>query len=57
VNRAFLIIAIPAFLVSFTWMTFGWGWKISVPVTILELAAAIGGVVYLRKREARATEK
>ncbi|HEV2491316.1 MAG TPA: hypothetical protein VGT03_16045 [Candidatus Acidoferrales bacterium] len=49
-NRAFLIIATPAFLVSFAWLRFGYGWKIALLVVLLELAAAIGGVIYLRRR-------
>lgn len=53
-NRAFLIIAIPAFIVSFTWLAFGYGWKVALVVVLLELAAAIGGVMYLRRRNSRA---
>jgi hypothetical protein len=49
-NRAFLIIAIPAFCVSFAWLAIGYGWKIALVVVLLELAAAIGGVIYLRRR-------
>ncbi|HKW90120.1 MAG TPA: hypothetical protein VJN21_15320 [Candidatus Acidoferrales bacterium] len=49
-NRAFLIIAIPAFIVSFAWLAFGYGWRVALAVVVLELAAAIGGVVYLRRR-------
>jgi uncharacterized membrane protein len=56
-NRAFLIIAIPAFLVSFAWLTFGYGWKIAVVVVLLELAAAIGGVIYLRRRSSQAARR
>jgi len=53
-NRAFLIIAIPAFIVSFAWLAFGYGWKIALVVVLLELAAAIGGVIYLRRRGSQA---
>lgn len=49
-NRAFLIIAIPAFLVSFAWLAFGYGLKVAVAVILLELVAAIGAVIYLRRR-------
>lgn len=53
-NRAFLIIAIPAFIVSFAWLAFGYGWKIALLVVLLELAAAAGGVIYLRRRGSQA---
>lgn len=53
-NRAFLIIAIPAFIVSFAWLGFGYGLKVAIPVILLELAAAIGGVIYLRRRGSQA---
>ena len=53
-NRAFVIIAIPAFLVSFAWLAFGYGWKTALIVVLLELAAAIGGVIYLRRRSSQA---
>lgn len=56
-NRAFLIIAIPAFLVSFAWLAFGYGWKIALAVILLELAAAIGAVIYLRRRGSQAGRK
>lgn len=55
-NRAFYIIAVPAFIVSFCWLYFGWGLRVAVPVIIGELAAAIGGVIYLR-RKARVTQQ
>jgi hypothetical protein len=54
-NRAFYIIAVPAFIVSFCWLYYGWGLEVAIPVILVELAAAIGGVVYLR-RKARLTE-
>jgi hypothetical protein len=53
-NRAFYIIGIPAFITSFLYLTIGWGFRVSVPVTILELGAAIGGIIYLRRRNAAA---
>ena len=53
-NRAFLIIGIPAFIVSYCWLAFGYGWKIALPVVLVELAAAIGGVIYLRRRGSQA---
>jgi hypothetical protein len=53
-NRAFYIIAAPAFLVSFLWMYYAWGLKVAVPVIAGELGAAVWGVIYLRRKEARA---
>lgn len=54
VNRAFYIIAVPAFIVSFLWMYYGYGLKVAVPVIVGELAASIGGVIYLRRKAAQA---
>jgi Na+-driven multidrug efflux pump len=50
-NRAFYIIAIPAFIVSFCWLFYGWGLGIASAVIIVELVAAIGGMIYLRRRK------
>ena len=52
-NRAFYIIAAPAFIVSFLWMYYAWGLKVAVPVVGAELVAAIGGVIYLERRAAQ----
>lgn len=52
-NRAFYIIAAPAFIVSFLWMYYAWGLKVATPVVGGELAAAIGGVIYLRRKAAQ----
>lgn len=52
-NKAFYIIAIPAFIVSFCWLYFGWGLKIALATILLELAAAIAGVIYLRRKAER----
>lgn len=49
-NRAFLIIAIPAFVVTFCWLTIGYGLRVAVPVVAAELAVAAGAVIYLRRR-------
>ncbi|MGB8523076.1 MAG: hypothetical protein WCD43_08930 [Candidatus Acidiferrales bacterium] len=49
-NRALLIIAIPAFLVSIFWLTIGWGWRTAFVGGCVELAIAIGAVVYFRRR-------
>ena len=50
-NRAFYIIAIPAFITSFCWLTFGWGWRLASIVTGVELVIAIAAVIYLLRRE------
>jgi hypothetical protein len=52
-NRAFAIIAIPAFIVSFVWLYVGYGMAVAAPVIVVELAAAIGGIIYLRRRAAQ----
>jgi len=49
-NRAFYIIAIPAFIVSFCWLYLGWGWKVALATILLELSAAIAGMIYLRRK-------
>jgi Zn-dependent protease with chaperone function len=53
-NRALLLIAIPAFLVSIFWLTLGWGWRTATVVGFMELAIATGAVNYFsRKRPPR----
>jgi hypothetical protein len=49
-NRALLIIAIPAFLVSLFWLTIGWGWRTALVGGCVELAVVIGAVVYITRR-------
>ena len=49
-NRALLVIAIPAFLVSIFWLTIGWGWRTALVVGCVELAVAIGAVTYVTRR-------
>ena len=49
-NRAFLVIGIPAFTTSVMWFLFAYGWRMAIPLTILELAVIIGGVIYVRRR-------
>jgi hypothetical protein len=51
-NRAYYIIGIPAFITSFLYLSIGWGFRVSIPVTAAELAAAIGGIAYMRRRKA-----
>jgi hypothetical protein len=54
-NKAFLIIGIPAFILSFVWLAIGYGLRVAVPVILLELAVAIGAVIYLRRRDSQAS--
>jgi hypothetical protein len=49
-NRAFLIIAIPAFLVSIFWLTLGWGWHAAVIGGCLEIVVGVAAVVYAARR-------
>jgi hypothetical protein len=49
-NRGFLIIAIPAFVVSIFWLTLGWGWHAAVIGGCLEIAIAVGAVIYVTRR-------
>jgi hypothetical protein len=49
-NRAFLIIAIPAFLVSIFWLTLGWGWQTALIGGCLEIAIGTGVAVYAARR-------
>jgi membrane protein implicated in regulation of membrane protease activity len=50
-NRAFLIIGIPAFVTSFCWLAFGWGWRVATIVTGAELVVVIGAVIYILRRQ------
>jgi hypothetical protein len=50
-NRAFLLIGIPAVVTSFLWLAFGWGWRLAAAVTGVELVVAILGVTYLLRRQ------
>ena len=50
-NRAFLIIAIPAFLVSIFWLTLGWGWHTAVIGGCVEIAIGVGIVICTARRQ------
>jgi membrane protein implicated in regulation of membrane protease activity len=50
-NKAFVIIGIPAFITSFLYLTFGWGLKVSIPVTALELVLGVGWYAYLSRND------
>ena len=50
-NKAFLIILVPAVIVSLAWLTVGWGTRVSVPVGIAVLVAGLAcAAVLLRRR-------
>jgi hypothetical protein len=49
-NRGFLIIAIPAFLVSIFWLTVGWGWHTALIGGCVEIALGAGVVIYAARR-------
>jgi uncharacterized membrane protein len=51
-NRAYLIVGIPAFVTSFMWLAFGWGWRFAAVVTGVELVVVIAAVIYLLRRQA-----
>jgi len=48
-NKALIIIGIPAFITSFLYLTLGWGFKVSVPVTAVEILLAFGWYSYLSR--------
>jgi len=56
-NRAFLVVGIPAVITSFCWLAFGWGWRLAIGVTAAELVIITGVVIYvLRRQKQRAGE-
>jgi hypothetical protein len=56
-NRAFLIVGIPAVITSFCWLAFGWGWRVAIAVTGAEIVAITAVVVsILRRPKQRANE-
>jgi membrane protein implicated in regulation of membrane protease activity len=50
-NRAFLVVGIPAVITSFCWLVFGWGWRVAVSVTAAELVAITAFVIYVLRRQ------
>jgi len=56
-NKAFYIIGVPAFIVSFCWLTFGWGLRTAWIVTGSELAIAIAAIVYFSRKKSSRTDK
>jgi membrane protein YdbS with pleckstrin-like domain len=55
-NKAFLIILIPAVIVSLAWITAGWGFRVSVPVGIVVLLIALVSTIVLLRRRRRNPE-
>jgi len=52
-NRAFYIIGVPAFLVSFCWFWFGWGLRLAATISGIELGVVIAAIIYFQRRESR----
>jgi hypothetical protein len=50
-NRAFLIVGIPAVITSFCWLAFGWGWRVAVTVTGSEIIVITAFVIYILRRQ------
>jgi len=56
-NKAFYIIGVPAFIVSFCWLLFGWGLRTALIVTGTELVVAIAAIIYFSRRESVRPDK
>lgn len=56
-NKAFLIIAIPALATCFGWLAFAWGWRVAVVGSVIELAVFAAAVVYLLRRQRAASRE
>jgi hypothetical protein len=50
-NKALLIVAVPALLVSMFWLTMGWGWRTAVVGACVEIAILAGARLYWLKKE------
>jgi len=50
-NRAFLVVGIPAVVTSFCWLAFGRGWRVAIYVTAAELVIITGFVIYVLRRQ------
>ncbi len=51
-NKAFVIILVPAVVVSLAWLTAGWGLRVSVPVGVVVLLITfVSTIVFLRRRK------
>jgi membrane protein implicated in regulation of membrane protease activity len=57
-NRAFLIVFIPAVITSFCWLAFAWGWWLAIGVTATEIVAITAFLIYfLRRQSHRASQR
>ena len=56
-NKAFLVIWIPAFATSFYWLYEGYNLRAAILGTIAMLAIAAGVIFYLRRREKEAARR
>lgn len=55
-NKAFLIILVPAMIVALAWITVGWGLRASVPVGFAFLIAGLAVAAILLRRRRRNPE-
>jgi hypothetical protein len=56
-NKAFLVIWIPAIATSFYWMYEGYSLRVAIVGTIAELAIAAGVILFLRRRGRQAARR
>jgi hypothetical protein len=51
-NKAYLIILVPAVIVSLAWLTVGWGTRVSLPVGVVMLVVIFGTIFAVLRRKA-----
>jgi hypothetical protein len=56
-NKAFLVIWIPAIATSFYWLYEGYSLRAAILGTLAELAIAAGVILFLRRREKQAARR
>jgi hypothetical protein len=56
-NKAFLIIWIPAILTSFYWLYEGYSLRAAILGTMAELVIAVGVIWFLRRREKQSSSQ
>ena len=49
-NRAYLVILIPAVVVAFFWTSFIWGLRAAMCALAVELAVIVAAAVYIKRR-------
>ena len=52
-NKSYLIILVPAVIVSLAWLTVGWGTRVSLPVGVAMLVILLGTVFAVLRRKAQ----